>query len=128
MKIDHLCTGKQGGRARVEATVTWEDCDRPSQTVFYETDEAFSDALTCNPHAFLVGAVMPAMYHGERRVAIDEAICPELRNGLVTAMGWMSEWYGPTRRPIRIETEQGQRFWLFRQADTKNWFLHGVFE
>ena len=28
----------------------------------------------------------------------------------------------------RVETPTGQRFWLFRQLDESQWFLHGVFE
>jgi protein ImuB len=41
--------------------------------------------------------------------------------------GW---WRGPhvERDYYRVETATGQRFWVFRQNDTGNWFLHGAFE
>ena len=41
--------------------------------------------------------------------------------------GW---WRGPhvERDYYRVETATGQRFWLFRQNDTRKWFLHGAFE
>ena len=54
MKIEDLRSEKGGGRAKVAATVIWEDCDRPTHEVYFETDEAFADGLSCNPHAFLL--------------------------------------------------------------------------
>ena len=41
--------------------------------------------------------------------------------------GW---WRAPhvQRDYYRVETATGQRFWLFRQNDTRRWFLHGAFE
>ena len=71
MRIENLRTEKNGTKTRVAATVIWEDCDRPVHELYYETDEAFSQDLTCNPNGFLVPCVMPAMYHGEKRVFMD---------------------------------------------------------
>lgn len=41
--------------------------------------------------------------------------------------GW---WRGPSSRRdyYRVETESGQRFWLFRRLQDQHWFLHGTFE
>ena len=41
--------------------------------------------------------------------------------------GW---WRGPhlKRDYYRVTTKKGQRFWLFRQRDTRRWFLHGWFD
>jgi hypothetical protein len=104
VKIENLRSEKRGNRARVAARVTWEDCDRPTHEVYFETDEAFAEALSCNPHAFLVGCVIPAMHYGEERVFIDAEICPELRQGLITAMGLLRHWYyDPGRALVRIE-------------------------
>lgn len=104
MKIENLRTEKHDGRARVAATVIWEDCERPAHEVFFETDVAFSDSLTCDPHAFLVGCAIPAMHYGEQRVFIDADICPELRTGLISALTWLRHWfYGPDRSLVRIE-------------------------
>jgi protein ImuB len=40
--------------------------------------------------------------------------------------GW---WRGRTIRRdyYRVEITSGNRFWLFRQLDDDNWFLHGSF-
>ena len=59
------------GTARVQATVTWEDCDRPEREIFIETDAAYSSDLSCNPNAFMLAAIIPAMRHGERRILVD---------------------------------------------------------
>ena len=104
MKIENLRSERNGDRARVAATVTWEDCDRPAHDVFFEVDEQFSESLSCDPHAFLIGCAIPALHYGEERVFIDGEICPELRNGLLTAVMWLCNWfYERGRRPVRIE-------------------------
>jgi len=106
MKIENLKSEKKGNRAKVAATVSWEDCDRPAQEVYFETDEVFAQGLSCNPHAFLVGCIMPAMHHGEKRVFVDAEICPQLRDDLITAMAWIRHWYySPDRELVRIEAK-----------------------
>lgn len=104
MRIENLRSEKRG--ARVAATVIWEDCERPRHEVYFETDEAFADDLSCNPHAFLVGCIVPAMHYGEKRVFIDAEICPQLREGLMTAMSLLRHWfYDPERELVRIEAK-----------------------
>ncbi len=41
--------------------------------------------------------------------------------------GWWREAV-VERDYFRVETNTGQRFWLFRQNDSGQWFLHGEFE
>ena len=107
MRIENLRSERKANRARVVATVAWEDCDRPGRDIYFETEEAFAEELVCNPNAFLVASVLPAMRNGEQRIVIDGNICPELRNGLMTAMGWLQHWYGEPRRSVRIESNPG---------------------
>ena len=40
--------------------------------------------------------------------------------------GW---WRGPmtSRDYYRIETDSGQRFWIFKNLRDKQWYLHGEF-
>jgi hypothetical protein len=104
MKIESLRSEINGNRARVSANISWEDNDRPALEAYFETDEEFGDDLTCNPHAFLLGSIMPALRHGEKRIWIDSEVCPELREGLVTAMSWMRHWhYGADHGMVEIE-------------------------
>jgi hypothetical protein len=105
MRIENLRTERRGRTVLRVATVIWEDSDRPTRDIYYEVDEAFASYLSCDQHASLVGSIVPAMRHGEKRIAVEEPICPELRKGLATAMGWLCHWYGSPRRPVRIETK-----------------------
>ncbi len=105
MRIENLRSESKNYRPSVTATVIWEDCNRPAMDVYFATDNAFAESLSCNPDAFLVGCILPAMHHSEARIWIDSEICPELQNGLETAMAWFRQWYyGPERNTVRIET------------------------
>jgi hypothetical protein len=44
------------------------------------------------------------MQHGEKRVKIDVAVCPDLLNGLLTNMGWLRAWYPNDLNIVTIET------------------------
>lgn len=105
MKIDNLRHEQNGSRVRIVAEVRWEDCDRPTQEVYFEVSEEFGDALACDPHPFLVAAIMPALWYGEKRVAVDGEVCPELRAGLITAMSVIHHWYRLPRELVHIETK-----------------------
>lgn len=104
MIIHSLKSERIADRARVSAQVIWEDCERRNREIYFETHASFAEALTCNPHAFLVACAVPAMYYGEKRVSIDAEICPELHNGLLTALRWIHHWrYTHDNPPPRIE-------------------------
>jgi hypothetical protein len=104
MRIENLTQTQSATTARVEATIIWEDSQRPTRTVFFETTAAYADALTCDPHAFLTAAVIPAMQHGEKRVKIDAAVCPDLLHGLLTNMSWLRAWYPTDLKRVSLET------------------------
>lgn len=104
MKIENLKSEKMGDKARVSAEISWEDSERPRREVYFETEEAFAEDFICNPHTFLILGVINALHHREERVSIDAEICPELRNGLITAMSWLRHWYyQPDDKLVRIE-------------------------
>ena len=126
MKIDNLRSEKIGNRARAVATVIWEDCDRPPQETYFETTEKYAEGLSCNPHAFLVGSILPAMHHGEKRIFIDAEICPELRDGLMTSMSWIRHWrYGPESELVRIEAKTRSYLPTARAAARAGVFFSG---
>ncbi len=98
------------GMARVSAMVFWEESDRPSRRIYMETDASFGDDLVCNPHSWLLGAFVPAMRHEERRIRVEGAICPKLRNGLEAVIQYFRLWYGELHHgPIDIEPTGGFR-------------------
>jgi hypothetical protein len=105
MRISNLTLIPSGKRVRVTATVTWEDCDQPTREVFIETEKEFGEDISCNPHAFLVGCIIPAMHFGEKRILLNDEICPGLREGLQTVMALMKEWSHGEYKPLRIEAK-----------------------
>lgn len=106
MKIKNLRIEKKKDRTRIVAGITWEECDRPGLDVFFETNENFADALSCSAHPFLVGCILPAFHHKEKRIQIDDEVCPELKEGLITAMHWIRHWYyEPERDLVNIEAK-----------------------
>ena len=125
MRIENLRTERHDQRYAVAATVIWEDCDRPIRDVFFEVDEAFAPYLSCGASAFLVGSFVPAMRHGEKRIAIDEPIDPRLCDGLATAMAWLCHWYGPPRKPVHIEAQREADSTTLRPMRVTGSFLSG---
>ncbi len=126
MKICDFRSDKKENRARVSATVIWEDSDRPAQELYFETDETFADSLTLNPHAFLVASIMPALRFGEQRVHVDAEICPELQSGLVTAMSLIRHWfYDSSRKLVRIEAKPQSKPPASHMTDRAGFFFSG---
>ena len=126
MRVENLRFEKDRGRARTVATVTWEDCSRPVQELYFETIEDFAGSISCNPHAFLVACIMPALHFGEERILIEGEICPELKDGLNTAMNWMRLWwYKPTKKLVRIEAKTSSGYPRSRIPERAGFFFSG---
>jgi hypothetical protein len=109
MRIENLRIETQSDRARAAARLIWEDTEREPQEIYFETRGEFSDSVSANPHAFLVAGTIAALRHGERRIALDAAICPELKLGLMTAARLLQFWCGSDRPPIKIESKEQRR-------------------
>ena len=103
MRLTNLTCRKEKDLVRAAATVTFEDSDRPTQDIHIDTEAAFVNDLAASPHAFLVGCIIPALHFGERRLAVDHAVCPRLMEGLETVMAIMHHWTAGRFRPLRIE-------------------------
>ena len=103
MKLSHLHLQKSGDLVRVVATVHFEEKNAPAKEIFIETEAAFADDLANHPHAFAVGCLIPALYFGERRLALEEAICPRLKEGLETVMAIMHHWTAGAFQPLALE-------------------------
>ncbi|HUI06225.1 MAG TPA: hypothetical protein VL486_04400 [Verrucomicrobiae bacterium] len=109
MKIENLREERTGDRARIAATIKWEDCDRPTRDVYFETTTEFAGALCCSVEPFVLAGVLPALWYGEQRLHADGEICPDMRNGVITAMSVIRHWYGLKRGLVRIEAPSRSR-------------------
>ncbi len=109
VKIDSLRREQSGSQARVSATLRWEDRERAELELSFEAEGDAAGDLQPDPNAFLLACALPAMRHGERRIAIEGPVCPRLRDGLVAAAGILRSWYGAPRKLPSIEPRDGFR-------------------
>lgn len=107
MRIEGLTHTETEKTAAIRATVRWEDCGQPDREVFIETETRFSGDLSVHLQPFVVGCLIPALHFGERRIAVDAALCPYLLEGLETVMALMKLWSNGAMQPLRIEPAGG---------------------
>ena len=103
MKLSNLHVRKNDGLTRAVASVTFEESNQAAQEIFIETETTYAEDIFASPHAFAVGCIIPALYFGERRLALEEAICPRLKEGLETVMVLMQNWTDGTFQPLTID-------------------------
>lgn len=107
MRVLNFRKEKRDIRVRSCATVIWEDSGRPNQEIYFETTEKYGERLSPNPNAFLIGSILPALRHNEKRIYIDEEVCHELKDNLHTVMEWLRLWYHtPDKELIKIESKK----------------------
>jgi hypothetical protein len=94
MLVDGLERQTVGGRVRLSARVTWEDCDRAPQELWFETLPAFADALADDVQPFLIACSVPAYTFGERRLASPDPVCPDLKVGINRSLRLLAHWDG----------------------------------
>ena len=105
MRLSDLTLEKINDRMRLRVTVDWEDCSQPKRELYIETIPPFAGDLSENIHPFLVGCIIPAMHFGERRISLNEKICPTLEEGLETVQALMVQWSHGQYRPLIIEAK-----------------------
>lgn len=107
MKLSELRTTQVDDKTRVEVTVTWEQAQRPAQTLFAEIASEFAGGLALDYDAFVAACAVPAMHFGERRLAVDGDVCPKLADGLAFVMEILRQWYGSKNPVVGIDPQAG---------------------
>ncbi|MGH9443932.1 MAG: hypothetical protein ACRD16_16830 [Thermoanaerobaculia bacterium] len=125
MRIENLRLQDLPDQIRALATVVWEESARSPVEVWFETPREFAEAFRADPNAFLLACVIPAVRHGERRILLDGPVCPQLCEGLQVVMGLLHQWHGESRRPLRIESQAGERAPEPRAPARAAFFLSG---
>ena len=74
------------------ATLIWQNCDRSSVEVYFETTAEYGRDLQINPDSWLLYSAKAAMRYGEKRIKIDAPISPKIKDGLINAMKCMINW------------------------------------
>ena len=107
MKVERLDLRSEGGESRATARIQWEDAAREPFELAFEARGDAMEAMRAEPNAMLLAVALPAMRAGERRIAIEGAVCPLLRDGLAAAATILRDWYGPPRLLPAIEPSAG---------------------
>jgi hypothetical protein len=103
MKISDFTLTREQDHIKASALVQFEDCNRPDTIVYIKTSNLHEKEFSANPHAFLVGCLLPAIHLGERRIHIDADICPFLKEGLGVAMNILKHWTKGKYSPLTLE-------------------------
>lgn len=109
MKVSAIRRETSPGGERVAADVSWEDSDRPARRIFFEVPAEFAEGLSTEPEAFALGCAVPAMNHGERRLTIEGALCPRVREGLHALSVLLRDWYGDGVTALTVDAAGGFR-------------------
>ena len=102
MRISNLEIIEYSERIRLSSRVSWEDRDQPDREVYIETEKPCGTDLSLNPDALIVGCLIPAMHFGEKRIVMEDAICPYLKEGIETVMAMMQLWSDGRLKPLYI--------------------------
>ena len=89
--------------------MTWEQVQRPAQTLFIETSSDFAEALAFDYDAFVAACALPALFLGESRLSVPGDLCPRLADGLAFVMETFRQWRGIRHPPVVLEPEEGLR-------------------
>ena len=126
MRISAFAVDKANGRVRASARIAWEDSPRDETEVFIESEADLSPGLSCNPHAFLLACLAPAIHYGERRLYLDAELCPVLKDGVATATSILHDWfYRGKRPPIQVEARTLMRGLATPAAERAAFFFSG---
>src|SRR2546429_2075607 len=104
MRIENLRTDQFSDRRRVVVDVSWEDCGRTTQEVYFETIAPFAEDLAPSVDAFLLASMPIATWLGERRILVQGSVCPRLRDGLPGGAAGLAAW-PDRRRPVGSEAK-----------------------
>ena len=104
MRIQNYITSFKNRRKRISAEIVWESADRPREEIYFEVDEQYRDDLSCNPDAFFLATIFPALYYGEERYSIEGRVCPVLYQGVKDVLGFYYHWYFQNRQhPMKLK-------------------------
>jgi hypothetical protein len=103
MKITRIQLIRDAGFAVASARVAFEDRDHPEKQIFIKTPEDHASGFDANPDAFLTGCLLPALHLGEKRILVEDPVCPFLKEGLMVAMHILAHWTRGRYTPIPIE-------------------------
>jgi hypothetical protein len=108
VRIEALRKETREGRSAVHARIVWEESSRPPFELRFETTAPPDGLEEIGGNPFLVACAHSARSGGERRIRIEDSVCPLLHDGIRTAMRILAGWYGGPAEVV-LEAAKGLR-------------------
>ncbi|MGH9440754.1 MAG: hypothetical protein ACRD16_00605 [Thermoanaerobaculia bacterium] len=109
MRIGEFRREIVGPVVRLAATIEWEDCGFTAEELCFEVEGADPGEVVASPETLAVRAALAALHQKERRVLVEGALCPRLRDGLRAALRTVKGWYSLGHEAPVIEASRGFR-------------------
>lgn len=109
MRISNFRHEVRRDTVRVSAAVQWEDSDLPAEDLCFEAEGVAPGEFVPSPEAFAIRGALAALHQNEKRVLVEGALCPRLRDGLRAALRTLRAWYSPNLGVPLIEATGGLR-------------------
>ncbi len=126
MKISDFNITCDGDDIQADALVSFEESDYGEKKIFIKTDKKYEETFFANPHAFLIGCLLPAIHLKEKRVIIDKKICPFLKESLEIVMKIMQHWSKGKYQPLKIESKTDDDIRLLQKPRTGMFMSGGM--
>lgn len=106
MRIEQIKQDRVASRSRLTAHVVWEDSDQSPCDVYFEADGECADAICYSPEAFVSAALTPALWAGERRIAVDGEVCPEFLDNVAVVTKTFQHWFPQISQTMPVEAKR----------------------
>lgn len=103
MIIEYLGKRLDAGFCVIEARFVWEDSDREPERICFAVPQAHARKVADRVDPFLVCALPPALWSGERRLATEHPTCGVLLENLRDFAYFQQLYFGDTRPALEIE-------------------------
>jgi hypothetical protein len=121
IKLENLAS-----EARLSASMLWENNERDDATVYVDIPKKYGGYLSRNPNVFLLACAFPAFFYKEKRIRIEDEICPALKQGIETSLEWLRLWNPWTAdRTFKIESSSIAQSSRFLRNDQAGIFFSG---
>jgi hypothetical protein len=105
MRIEQIKQERCANRERLSATIIWEEADKKPCEIYIETGEEFSDAISYSPEAFVAAALTPALWDGEKRLAVETELCPEFLDNIAVVTKVFQNWFPEISSEMTVEAK-----------------------
>ncbi|MGH9440755.1 MAG: hypothetical protein ACRD16_00610 [Thermoanaerobaculia bacterium] len=109
MRIYDLRAGDADASRWASASVEWENTPRPPQRIEFSARGDLAGSLEPAPEAFVLAAAFAAARAGERRLRIEDSLCPVFARNVREGLVLLDAWYGGSRSAMSIEASRGFR-------------------